>query len=410
MIQPVEAWTVRRLLYGEAVNGELEAASEPIRRIADQLLTLPVDARPYAWDGFLCARDDRDHLIEALAAVNPVEPPPPVVPRAPYATLADLARIVAAQPWAWKNWLASGVLNVVASDPGTGKTRFGLDLARRLWFGLPWPDGQENNWPKETRTLWVQGDRNFAEMLQAARDFGLPDEAVALGASPEDPLGGLDMDDEETLATLGDHIRAAEPALVLFDTVGMVTGRNLCRPEEARAFFAPLMDLARNTGVALVGLTHLSANKEALGRRIVEKARVVLKMTQPDPEGQQHRRRLWVDKSAVVKPPPLGITMKGHGNDYDFAPPDEPEPLDRRRGPSPERLAACKAWLAEQMTPNPGRVTDLREAAEKAGFATGTLYEAKRSLGVEEFSFERRKCWRLPGTSETSDEKPAEPI
>ena len=410
MIQPVEAWSIRRLLYGQAVNGELEAASETFRRLADHLLSLPAEGRQGAWDGFLCARADRDALVEALAAVDPVGPPPPIIPRPPYATLADIARIVAAQPWVWKDWLAAGVLNAVASEPGTGKTRFGLDLARRLWFGLPWPDGQENVWPAGTRTLWIQGDRNYAEMLQAAGDFGIPEEAVALGTSPEEPMGGLDLDDPATLDELMEYIRAAGPALVVIDTVGMVTSRNLCRPEEARAFFAPIMDLARETGAGFLGLTHLSANKEALGRRIVEKARVVLKMTQPDPEGQADRRRLWVDKSAVVKPPPLGITMGHGGNEYDFAPPSEPEPAPRRRGPSPEKLDACKAWLADRLTPVPARVTDVRTDAEKAGHAVGTLYEAMRALGVEEETLERKKWWRLPGASESPEESSGEPF
>src|SRR4051794_31782310 len=105
----------------------------------------------------------------------------------------------------------------------------------------------------------------------------------------------------------------------------MTSSRNLCRSEEARAYFAPIMESAGKSGVPFLALTHLNANKEALGRRIVEKARVVIKMTAPDPEGQPNRRRLWVDKSAVIKPPPLGITMGDAGNDYDFAPPSEPE-------------------------------------------------------------------------------------
>ena len=129
---------------------------------------------------------------------------------------------------------------------------------------------------------------------------------------------------------------------MIIDTVGMATARNLCRPEEARAFFGPLIDLAGETGVAVLGLTHLSKGGEALGRRIVEKARVVLKMTQPDPEGQPDRRRLWVDKTAVMKPPALGITMGDAGNEYDFSPPTEPEVEPRRRGPPPEKLNACK--------------------------------------------------------------------
>ena len=44
----------------------------------------------------------------------------------------------------------------------------------------------------------------------------------------------------------------------MIDTVGMTTSRNLCRPEEARAFFAPIIDLAGRTGVPFVELTHLS--------------------------------------------------------------------------------------------------------------------------------------------------------
>src|SRR5262249_23538132 len=136
-------------------------------------------------------RVDRDSLIRAVADIDPLETPEPADERS-YATLADIARIVANQPWVWQGWIAGGVLNAVAAEPGTGKTRFAFDLARRLWFKLDWPDGQENEWPAETRTLWVPGDRNFAEMLQGARDFGLPEDAVALGSSPDEPTGGLD--------------------------------------------------------------------------------------------------------------------------------------------------------------------------------------------------------------------------
>ena len=147
---------------------------------------------------------------------------------------------------------------------------------------------------------------------------------------------------------------------------------------------------------ALLGQTHLSANKEALGRRIVEKARVVIKMTQPDPEGQPNRRRLWVDKTAVVKPPALGITMSTAGNDCDFEPPKEPDPVSKKRGPSPEKLEECKTWLAAQLTPNPDRVSVVRKAADQAGHAAGTLYAARDALGISEYELDGRKWWKLP--------------
>ncbi len=322
-------------------------------------------------------------------------PPAPSATRS-YATLGDIARIVSSQPWLWNGWIASGVLNALASDPGIGKTRFALDLARRLWLGLPMPDGEANELPPGSRTLWIQGDRNFAEMLQCARDFGLPDDAVVLGSSPDDATGSLDLDDPATLAAIGDRAVAAGVCLVVVDTVGMTTGRNLSRPEEARDFFAPIIELAHRTATPFLGLTHLSMNKEALGRRIVEKARVVIKMTQPDPEGQPNRRRLWVDKTAIQKPPPLGITMTNDGNDYDLEPPKEPDRAPRKRGPVPAKLDECTAWLAEQLTPNPARVAAIRRDAEQVPFATTTLYRSKDALGVEEYTFEGRKWWKLP--------------
>jgi hypothetical protein len=410
-MRPIEAWALRRLLTGRAVNGELQSLSGPFRGVAEHLAALPlVEARQSALDDFLSGRDDRNEVIRALAGIDP-EGPPPEAESGParFATLADIARIVAAQPWLWRGWLAAGVINAVAAEPGVGKTRFAMDLARRLWHAMPWPDGQPNELPEGTRTLWIQGDRNFAEMLQAARDFGLPDDAVALGSSPDDPTGGLDLDDPDTLAALAGRIEAARPALTIIDTVGMVTCRNICRPEEARAFFAPLMERAGESGIPFLALTHLNANKEALGRRIVEKARVVIKMTCPDPEGQPDRRRLWVDKSAVVKPPALGITMGESGNEYDFTPPHEPETAPRKPGPPPAKLDACKGWLSERLTPNPARVSEVRKDAEAKGYPSATLYRARDDIGVAEYQIDGRKWWKLPEAAAVQDVQDDDP-
>lgn len=378
-MRTLDAWAVRAVLAGVAINGELELVSTRFGSIAKHLVSVPLEHRLRDWGVFLMGCQDRDAIIASVADADPGEPPPleDDIDAARYATLADVARIISGQPWLWRGWIASGVLNALASEPGTGKTRFGLDIARRLWFGLPWPDGQPNELPKGTRTLWVQGDRNFAEMLQAAREFGLPDEAVVLGSSPEEPFGGLDLDDPVSLAELSGRIKASKASLVIIDTIGMVTNRNLCRPEEARAFSAPIIDIANETGAAFLGQTHLSLGKEALGRRIVEKARVVLKMTQPDPEGQPNRRRLWVDKSAIVKPLPLGITMGSDGNDYDGNPPSEPPP-DKKGRPSVERDKAV-AFITDALSGENDQTTSSlkRKFLEADIGAEGTFWNAR---------------------------------
>jgi hypothetical protein len=312
--------------------------------------------------------------------------------------MEDIRRIVSSQPWLWRGWIADGVVNALAAEPGVGKTRFALDLARRLWHGEPWPDGQANTLPPGTRTLWVLGDRNWAEVLHTLETFGLPDDALALGAPPDDPTGVLDLDEPEDLAALAGHVRAARPALVVIDTIGMVTARNLGQTSEARAFFAPLMDLAAANHVALLGLTHLSLHKEALGRRIVEKARVVVKMTHPDPDGQPDRRRLWVDKAAGVSPPALGMTLAEEGNTYDFDPPGAPRPAEPAvSGGRPQaKLETCLAWLADRLSDQPVPALEVRRAAEAAGISNGRLYAARSMLGVESFYENDQRFWRLP--------------
>ncbi len=406
-MNPYDNWALARVVAGVHLNGELERVSSPYRRLFDHLVSQPLEARQAALGAFLKSRSEAEELeiILALAGIR-TEDPPPDEPTRSYATLADVAKIVSGQSWLWKGWIAAGVLNVVASEPGVGKTRFGVDLARRLWFGLSLPDNQPNEFPAGTRTLWVQADHNFGELLQAARDFGLPDEAVVLGSSPEEPFGSLDLDDPATLAALEKRILDSGARLVIIDTVMMTTSQKLSLPEGARAYFTPLLGICQRTGAGFLGLTHLSANKEALGRRIVEKARVVIKMTHPDPEGQPHRRRLWVDKSAIQKPPALGITMGKDGNVYDFNPPTEPESTQRRPGPPPAKLEACKKWLMERLTPIPAMVKDVRADAEKpenGKFSVDTLYKAKDALGVEEYTFEGRKWWQLPVVDDVVD-------
>jgi hypothetical protein len=379
MSLPFDAWTFARLFSGEPVNGELGAVSRPFQPIARHLAALRLEDRPIAWEGFLTGRDDGPEINLAVAAAKPKGPPPEADPVASFATLADIARIVSDQHPLWPSWINRGVLNVVAAEPGTGKTRFALDLTRRLYFVLPWPDGQPNDLPKGTRTLWIQGDQNFMEMLTAARDFGLPDEAVALGSSPDDPTGSLDLDDPDTLAALRERIQAASPALVVIDTVMMVTRRDLCRSDEARAFFAPIMELAGASGVAFLGLTHLSKEREALGRRIIEKARIIIKMTQPDPEGQPNRRKLLVDKTAMVKPLPLGITMCESGNNYDFNPPSEPEPF--KAGRPPESSDKARQFIVKALTErNDRKASILCDEWTRTGGSKSAFWRARDAM------------------------------
>jgi hypothetical protein len=286
---------------------------------------------------------------------------------------------MAEAPWPWPEWLAPAVLNALAADPGTGKTLMALSLALALWFARKWPDGQPNPFPERTRTLWVPGDRHYRQLLDVAAKYGLPDEALLFNAPADDPTAGLDLDDRAELDALAARVEAARPGLVIVDTVGMTTGRNLCRPEDARAYFAPLMEFAQRTSVAFLLLTHLSKDNDALGRRIVGAARVVWKMTMPDPDGQQDRRRVWVDKSYDQKPPPLGMTIAEAGCSFDFAPPSAPE-KDRGGRPPAEREKAVQFIRRALDEQNDRKATDLCDQFVEAGGSATTFWNARDTM------------------------------
>jgi hypothetical protein len=309
------------------------------------------------------------------------------------ATLDDLAKECSAVKCLWEGWIQEAVLHALAAEGGTGKTRFCADLVRRIRHRLPWPDGKPMTLPRDAPVLWVPADNNHAELVTLATDFGIR-EHLYLNAPKKEPYGGVTLETLDDLAALDARVAAVKPVLLVVDTVGNATEKNLSRQEEATAFYQPLQLIARRHGCAVLCLTHLNASGKFLGRRVIEKVRVAIKMSQPD--AQDDRRRLEVYKTNARRPAPLGLTMFSDRNEYDAEPPAE-------GGGEPGQAAAsrkqeCRQWLAERLGDGMAHaVKDVRKDAEHRGYGADTLYKAKRELGVEEFVMEGRKQWQLSG-------------
>jgi hypothetical protein len=379
IVSPQDAWTIRRLQAGLEINGELQEVSPGLRPIVEYLAGLPLESRSVAWAGYLCASGDPAGLVRQLAAADPEGPAPAAEAPRRCATLADVRRVLTDTTWPWPGWPATGVLNALASDPGIGKTVLAASLAQRLWLGEKWPDGQVNPFPAETRTLWVPADRHYPQLLDLGASYGLPDEALLLNAAPEDPTAGLDLDDAAVVAELAGRVEAERPGLVIVDTVGMTTTKNLCRPEDARLYFQPLMEIAQRTGIAFLLLTHLSKDGEALGRRIVGACRVAWKLTNPDPVGLPDRRWFGIDKSYLAKPPPLGMTIAATGCTFDFEPPSPPEP--ERGGRPPKSREKASKFIVEALTARNDRLArELCKEWEKAGGSAAAFWRARDEL------------------------------
>lgn len=332
---------------------------------------------------------------ESGTGVGPKEEPEPLT-AADVARIADLKRAGAEVRWLCPGWIQRGVLTAFAAEGGTGKTRATADLVRRIRRNLPWPDGTPMTVEApETVALWVVADNHHDEMVSLTEAFGI-DDCVAINAHPTDPYGGVTLETLEDFVMLEKRVKLVRPLLVIVDTVGNSTDKNLSKQEDAKAFYQPLQLIARRQNVAVLCLTHLNAGGKILGRRALEKVRTCLRMSAETINDTNCRRRLEVVKSNSKYPPALGVTMGDGGNEYDTDPPAAPEDRDSADKINP-KTAGCMDWLKDEVAGTPRPVADLRTAAENKGFSAKVLYDAKGKLGLIETKRSGRLWWGMPG-------------
>lgn len=183
-----------------------------------------------------------------------------------------------------------------------------MDLARWIWFALPWPGGQGATQPERTPTLWVCADGQQDELASIAKAIGLPGEAIYFNTPRGDPYAGTEIDAPEDLERLIAAIETVKPGLVFINTLTNATALDLCRAPNSKAALAPLRDIAQETETPVIVLMHLSKEGQALGRRAIGLTRTLIHLERPNPE-QPERLRLWIEKSFIKKPPALGVTI-----------------------------------------------------------------------------------------------------
>ena len=365
--------TFGRLLCVEAIKGELAAVSETFRPLARYLAALKLEERQGAWDVFLCGRSDRDAIVKGITEVDPLRPISEAEEPERWATAADVRKLMTESRWAWREWIPADGIIGVAGFEGTGKTRFALDLCRRIHAGGVWPDGQAATFAPGTRSVWLCADGHHGELVETMAAFGLPDEAVLFPSLASDPFGGTDLDADETITALEELINVHRPGLVVIDTLTSATSKDLCSQAVIKALKAPLVALCQTYGVIVMLLLHVSKEGQALGRRIKGVTRTLIHLECPEPEKHPARLRAWIEKSFAKKPPALGVTMGDAGNEYDFAPPSAPEPSKGGR-PAIERSKAVAYILDALNLENDLKATALCDAFVSGGHGKKTAF------------------------------------
>jgi hypothetical protein len=326
----------------------------------------------------------------------------------------DLVAANAGTRWLWEGWLPLSVLTLLTAEPSTGKTRFCLDLTKRIAAGTQWPDGTPLAVPDglTNRVLWIAADNQHAELADAPAKFGFEPESLRLNTTVGDIYAGTELQTPEQVDDLENRIKRLRPALVIIDTVTNTSDFKSQDTSDAKRQYKPLQEVAKRTGTCIVCVTHLNVAGKTLGRRADEKTRVTIRLEKPDPERQPNRRKLSVALSRLsVYPPALGVTMGDDGNTYDTTPPEAPEPGGGGGGGNgvqgtPGHVRRAADWLAVRLAMGPVRVSVIRNEAEDADPAINpnSLYKARDLLGVEEYEQQNRKWWRLTENGQPHDD------
>jgi hypothetical protein len=151
------------------------------------------------------------------------------------------------------------------------------------------------------------------------------------------------------------------------DTLTYASEKSLSKPEDMKAILDGIMVLAARHAVAILVLIHENKEGEALGRRICERARVLMRLERYS-DADPTRLRLFVKESNFKERPSLTVVHTDAGVVF------ERDQATQRT--TPDRRDACARWIIDffhtQPRDGPGAEADfgaLIDAAGKAGFA-----------------------------------------
>jgi len=308
-------------------------------------------------------------------------------------------------PWLWPGRIPRGMLTLIIGDPDEGKSYMTLDLSARVSTGGEWPDGGKI----EAGTVILLAAEDHASYVIRPRMDKLggdPSRIVLLDAMKDEGMGERMFSLERDVNRLRDFITEMHAPLAVIDPLNnyISTSTDTYKDHHVRAVLTPLARVAEETDTAILGLMHLTKNKEraAIHRVLgsvgfVGVARVALAVAKDvyDPSLRVFGK---TKMNIAGDPPCLGFRIDDDGLHW------EPEPVEAdmeallkgtgglRKGPDPRERERAISLLKEML--KDGVKVEVKEAdrlRREAGIAEKTWERARTDLGV--------KSERIPGVS-----------
>jgi putative DNA primase/helicase len=327
--------------------------------------------------------------------------------------------------WVWPKRISRGSLTIITGMPGLSKSLLTIDIAARITTGSKWPDGTGTA-PRGGVILFGMEDDTervvVPRLRAAAADLDLVRIVEGLDEGRDGWLAPVSIDRD--LGLVREQLDAfPDCRLIVFDPLSQFVDCEENSNKDTRAALAPLVSLAQERGVSIVGVMHLNKKTDtAMIQRISgassygQMARQII-FVGHDPDdpttGVERRRAMIVAKSSyggqdtgqlyrvITRAGDIpGIewiagTVERDAESLNPRPPGVSREYQERRG---EAVDALRDALAGG--PRPGR--EVEADLEAIGFRRRQIDHAVRVLEVvkrqsRDPDGRRAWTWSLPG-------------
>ena len=297
--------------------------------------------------------------------------------------------------WLWPGRIALGKLNMLAGDPGLGKSYIITDIAARVSTGAAWPDGEANENPGGV--LLVNAEDGLADTIKPR---------LRVAQANTDRVVFMPAIDEGRLFSLSKHLdilawcaaQVPDLRLIALDPVSaFFSGVDSHKNTDVREVLTPLADLAEKTGAAVCVVTHLNkgfgqAVYRGMGSLAVTAACRSMWVVAKDPQDRARRLFLPVKNNLGNDRMGLAYGLVDSGDPCKQAIVDWKEPVDvnvddvlnpmGRSMRRPSATAAADEWLKAFLDNSEKASTDVIKAGEAAGFSEKQLRNSRTRVGV----------------------------
>lgn len=297
----------------------------------------------------------------------------------PPATLATFRARAAAREFLWDYWIAKRCLNLIDGTPGVGKSRFVMDLLRRIRHGEMWPDKRPMKQDDRTRFLWVAADSNYDQLVETATAFGIDDDALIFPGDESRPYDFTDLTDIDTIQAIETRLATEKPEVMVIDTATNACGdkQQMDRTEIGR-IAKQLAKMANEHNVAVVLIGHQNARGGSYGDSWPANVDSRIKM---EDDGDAVRFELVKSRWDKLKAP----VMRGRQSDEGWTFEVEPRDIELPRSLPGETLSVtgrAKRAIADYVTRYPSaKKTDVaKRIGEITSISRSSVYAALKEM------------------------------